>query len=41
MVNQEVLDGVKTVSVFCYAEANISVKQVTVLQRQLLIMETR
>jgi len=40
MVNQEVLDGVKTVSVFYYAEANISVKQVTVLQGQLLIMET-
>lgn len=39
MVNQELLDGVKTVSVF-YAEANFSIKQVTVLHRQLLIMET-
>jgi hypothetical protein len=35
MVNQEVLDGVKTVNVFYYAEANILVKQVPVLQRQL------
>ena len=39
MVNQELLDGVKTVSVF-YAEANFSIKQVTVLHRQLLIMKT-
>jgi hypothetical protein len=40
MVNEEVLDEVKTVSVFYYTEANISVKQVTVLQRQISIMET-
>jgi hypothetical protein len=40
MMNQEALDRVKTVSVFYYAEANISVKQIIVLQRQLLITET-
>ena len=40
MANQEVLDGVKTVSVLYCAEIDTSVKQVTVLQRQLLTTYT-